>query len=248
MVQGQAQARAFPGYGVVYPDGINGIKVVHTFTQGPSKIFNPDGSIGYTTPPPTIHELFGGGFVYADGSPVSNREHLEILPGKIRDKALLWFDSHGKISSIAQTDIPPLDLDKKERPEPVYVLSSDLPVEKDEVTKDLDKQVAKSEEKPALDTFSQVLVAIASLAETVKEQGKQIANLKKRPPAPKRMPLSEAKHSKQSDAMKARWADPEYKAKMLTKGVLGKWKDKGVGENLRDKKKVEDGKDITETS
>ncbi len=246
----QAQARSFPGYGVVYPDGVSGIKVVGTFTQGPSKTVNPDGSVAYSTPAPTIHELFGGGFAYASGSPVTNREHLEMLPGGMRTRALEWFDGHGKLSEVAKEDIPPLNLDEKQRPEPVYVLSSNLPVEKDEVTKDLDAQVLKDDKQttPDVDVLSQILLSIKGIAETVKEQGKQIADLKKHPPAPKRMGRSEAKHGKQSEAMKARWADPVYKAKMTSKGMLAKWKDKGVGENVRDKKRgIEDGEDTTKT-
>jgi len=242
----QAQVRTFPGYGVVYPDGVSGIKVVGTFTQGPLKIVNPDGSVAYTTPAPTIHELFGGGFVYSSGSPVTKREHLEILPGGMRERALKWFDGSGELSVVAKEDIPPLNLDEKQRPEPVYVLSSELPMKKDVIREDLDIQALSG--PPPVDfpkIINSVFDAIKDLTNTLREQGKQIVELKKRPKAPRRMAISEAKHGKQSLAMKARWADPVYKAKMTSKGMLAKWKDKGVGENLRDKKRDENGKDAT---
>ena len=214
----QAQVRAFPGFGVIYPDGVSGIKVVGTFTQGPAKIVNPDGSVAYTTPAPTIHELFGGGFAYASGSPVTNREHLEALPGGMRTRALEWFDGHGKLSVVAKEDIPPLNLDEKERPEPVYVLSTDLPGEKDEVTKELDKIVkddggplfGKIEQVQLQDSLASIAQAISSLATIVKEQGEQIAKLSVGKPDKKGL-------SKQSGIMKAKWADPEWRAKREAK-------------------------------
>ncbi len=242
----QAQVKQFPGYGVVYPDGKTGVKVVQTFTGGPSKIFNPDGSTSYTVPPPTIHELYGGGFAYASGSPVTNREHLEMLPSGMRGRALEWFDGHGKLSEVAKEDVPPLNLDEKQRPEPVYVLSSELSVEKDEVMKDLDKTVQgamqgvnvvmeKLNQDGLFATMEAIRKNVSAMMDTIKDQGKQIADLKKRPPAPRRMARSEAKHGKQSETMKARWANPEFKAKMIAK-------------NPALKKKVNDGKDTTETS
>jgi len=227
----QAQVRSFPGYGVVYPDGVSGIKVVGTFTQGPAKTVNPDGSVVYSTPAPTIHELFGGGFAYASGESVTKREHLEALPGGMRERALKWFDSHGELSVVAKKDIPPLNLDEKERPEPVYVLSTDLPTEKDEVTKGLDKIVkddsgplfGKIEQVQLQDSLASIAQSISSLAETVKEQGKQIMELKSQPSKVKnKKPSSD----KRSEMMKARWADPEWRAKM----------------------KGKNGKDVTETS
>lgn len=254
MAQVQGQVKQFPKFGIVYPDGVSGIKVVRTFTQGPSKFVNADGSVAYTTPPPTIHELFGGGFAYADGSPVSDRKHLELLPSQMREKALIWFDGSRELSQVATENVSPLDLEGKIRPEPVYVLSTDLPTEK--VTEDLDKQIAEFAKAPPIidadrifNELSLIAQSVLSISDTVKEQGKQIVELKKHPKAPRRMVLSEAKHSKQSEKMKARWADPDYKAKMLSKGVLAKWKDKGVGENKRrDKETVGNGKDTSETS
>ena len=105
----RAQVARFPGFGIVYPDGINGIKVVKTFVQGPKKMVQPDGNVEWTTPPPTIHELYGGGFVYASGEPVTDRVHLEsITDMKMRDKALRWFDGDKSISELATQNVPPL--------------------------------------------------------------------------------------------------------------------------------------------
>jgi len=201
----QAQVRSFPGYGVVYPDGVSGIKVVGTFTQGPAKTVNPDGSVVYSTPAPTIHELFGGGFAYASGSPVTHREHLEMLPGGMRERALKWFDGSGELSIVAKEDIPPLNLDEKQRPEPVYVLSSDLPAEKDGVTKELDN-VVRNDNPEAQANLASIAQAISSLATIVKEQGEQIAKLSADKPDKKGL-------SKRSRIMKAKWADPEWRAK-----------------------------------
>lgn len=208
----QAQVKQFPGYGVVYPDGVSGVKVVGTFTQGPSKTVNPDGSVAYTTPAPTIHELFGGGFAYASGERVTKREHLEGLPGSMRERALKWFDSHGEISVAAKEDIPPLNLDKKQRPEPIYVLSSDLPPATDEVSKGLDKVVhtdqktGQAGETELQNSLASIAQAISSLATIVKEQGEQIAKLSGGKPDKKGL-------SKQSEVMKAKWADPEWRAR-----------------------------------
>ena len=205
----QAQVKQFPGFGVVYPDGVSGIKVVGTFTQGPSKTVNPDGSVAYSTPAPTIHELFGGGFAYASGSPVTNREHLEMLPSGMRGRALEWFDSHGKLSEVAKKDIPPLDLEGKERPEPVYVLSTDLPEEKDAVTVDIKEHIKKVEKGSGADPMLQVLSAIKDLSNSIKEQGERIVKLELGS-----NPLRESRKA-QSEAMKKKWADPEYRKKRL---------------------------------
>ncbi len=213
---GQVQAKQFPGYGVVYPDGVSGVKIVRTFTGAGSKIVNPDGSVAYTTPSPTIHELLGGGFVYADGrSPVKIREHLENLSGDMREKALKWFDESREISPVATDGIPPLNLDEKERPEPTFILSSDLPEEKDEVTKDLNKVVQNTELQSSLTSIAQ---AISSLATIVKEQGKQIEELKSQPIGGKRKKFPS---EKRSEMMKARWAE---------------------------RKRIKNGKDVTEAS
>ena len=231
----QAQVRSFPGYGVVYPDGVSGIKVIGTFTQGPAKTVNSDGSVSYTTPPPTIHELFGGGFAYASGSPVTHREHLEMLPGGMRERALKWFDGSGELSVVAKENVPPLNLDEQKRPEPVYVLSSDLSREKDEVTKSLDKVVQSTESQLVADALASIGVAasqdslasiaqtISSLATIVQEQGKQITELKESGN------IGKVKHKK---------FPSDKRSKMMTE----KWAERKalkVGKN---------GKDTTETS
>ena len=226
MGQVQQQARQFPGFGIVYPDGIKGIKVVGTYTEGPSKIVNHDGSISYKAPTPTVHELFGGGFSYADGSPVTNRQHLEALPGKMQERALKWFDGSRKISEEATKDIPPRvgeDVKDKERPEPAFIISTDMPPEnqlpeKAVVGVKVDKEL------------SAIMQTLGAIMDRMDKLDKQIADIKKHPPAPRRMAVSDARHSKQSDAMKAKWADPAYKAKMLAKNpaLQGKAKD---GEN-----------------
>lgn len=197
----QVQAKQFPGFGVVYPDGVSGIRVVRTVTQAPKKIVNPDGSIGYETPPPTIHELYGGGFAYADGSPVKIREHLLNLPLTMRERALQWFDGNMGISEKAHDESKP---DEKQRPKPVYVLSSDLPKEQDEVTKDLDKQA-----QVGVDAFAELLKMVKTIEQTVKEQAEQIATLKKKPEVKvdKRRSgnITDEEKAKRSDRMKAMW-------------------------------------------
>ena len=201
----QAQTKNFPGFGIVYPGGgVTGIKVVKTFTQAPKKIFNSDGSVSYETPPPTIHELFGGGFCYADGKPVSNREHLEnISVPDMKERALVWFETHGK--AISPSDIVIKEEGEKERPEPDYILSNQLPQQEDEQP----DQIKES--------LMSIAKSISSLAKMVNEQGKEIAELKKGPPIP---PIKLGRKS-QSEKMKAKWANPEYKAKML-KRIHGK--------------------------
>lgn len=210
----QAQVKQFPGFGVVYPDGISGIKVIRTYTQGPSKVNNPDGSVGYTTPPPTILELFGGGFAYADGSPVIDRTHLEKVSDlKMREKALKWFDESRELSEVATEGIPPLNLDEKVRPEPVYVLSSELPRAEDEVTKELDK-VVQTNQTELQSSLASIAQSISCLATIVKEQGKQIEELMREPSEVKRKRPS---LDRRSEVMKAKWADPEWRAKRRNK-------------------------------
>lgn len=203
----QAQVKNFAGFGVVYPGGgSTGIKVVKTFTQGQKKIFNSDGSVTYETPAPTIHELHGGGFCYADGKPVTNREHLEnITVPDMRERALIWFEKHGQ--AISPSDIVIRQEGETERPEPDYILSTQLPTESDEITKDINQQVAKEDDNLT------IVKALSELTKLVKDQGKEIAELKKGPPPPKVTVARKA----QSDAMKARWSNPEFKAKMMEK-------------------------------
>ena len=204
----QAQVKNFPGFGIVYPGGgERGIKIVKTFTQAPKKVFHADGSVSYEPPPPTIHELFGGGFCYAGGNPVTDREHLENISDLVmRQKALEWYDKHGRAISPEDVVIRE-EVGEKERPEPAYILSNQLPKESDEVTKDMNHKVEKEDGNLAIAKVLSELVAL------VKKQGKEIDELKKGPPIP---PIKLGRKA-QSEKMKAKWADPEYKAKMVQK-------------------------------
>lgn len=210
----QAQVARFPGFGVVYPDGINGIKIIRTYVQAPKKIIQSDGSVEYTTPPPTIYELYGGGFAYASGEPVTDRGHLESIGDpKMRDRALKWFDGHGELSKVAKEGIPQFDAEalEKKKPEPVYVISSDMG-HLDEPEKQVNEQ-PKGPMPMGADHLSQVLSAISSLAETVKAQGTQISDLQKAShPTPDMVKISAARKH-QSESMKARWAAKKAAAK-----------------------------------
>ena len=171
----QAAHRNFPGFGVVYPDGIRGIKVVKTFTKGSTKTVNPDGSVSYSTPPPTIHELFGGGFSYADGNPVTNRSHLEGLDDpKMREKALEWFDRHG--SAMAPPEVV-IKEGETVRPEPAYILSNQLPTEGTipEKVEEVKAEVAASGIESLLASLAK---SVSTLAEDVKKQREEISNIK----------------------------------------------------------------------
>ncbi len=202
----QPQQRQFPGYGVVYPGGgDSGIKIVGAFTQAPKKVFNPDGSTSFEPPTPTIYELFGGGFSYASGKPVTKREELEnITDPKMKERALEWYDTHGK--AISSPEVVSREEDKG-RPEPAYILSSQIPQEQDEVTKSLDVQVQNP-----LDVIAK---SISSLTELVKKQGEEIAQLKvvTVPKEPKR------RGGNQSLKMKERWTDPAFRERMKNKKV-----------------------------
>jgi hypothetical protein len=223
----QAQVARFPGFGIIYPDGRNGIRVVKTFVQGPKKMVQPDGSVEWTTPPPTIHELYGGGFVYASGEPVIDRAHLEsITDPKMKARALAWFDGDKKLSEVATKDVPPLASDEereKRKPEPLYVVSTDMAPE------GAPEKVVQ-EVKP--DALSQVLSAISDIAETVKKQGEQIAELQKTPLATIDPQKIVAQRQRKGEAMKAKWADPEFRAR----------------QKAAREKKVADGKNTPETN
>ena len=204
------QVKKHPGYGVVYPDGITGLKVLGTFTEAPKKIHNPDGSTSYISPPPVIHELYGGGFAYASGESVTERKHLEAITDiNMRERALAWFDSNGEISEKATADVPPLDLEHKQRPEPVYVVSSDVQSPKDAITQELDNRMKQHDEFS--DTLKSIAESVASLADVIKKQGEDISLLKA-----KNIPDSEHSYRRtHSQRMKAKWADPETKARLL---------------------------------
>ncbi len=201
----QPQVRQFPGYGVVYPGGGDtGIKIIGAFTQAPKKVFNPDGSTSYEAPAPTIYELFGGGFSYASGKTVTKREELEnITDLKMKERALEWFDTHGK--AISPPEIVPREEDK-ERPEPAYILSTQLPPVEDEVTKSINEQQIIRDKTE--DSNLVLAKAISELATLVKKQGEEIAQLKVVPPQSK-------KRGMQSQKMKERWADPAFREKRM---------------------------------
>ncbi len=199
----QPQVRQFPGYGVVYPGGgDSGIKIVGAFTQAPKKVFNPDGSTSYEAPAPTIYELFGGGFSYASGKPVTKREELEVITDqKMRERAVKWYDTHGK--AILPIEVVPREEDK-ERPEPAYILSSQLPPVEDEVTKSINEQQVTRDKTE--DSNLVLAKAISELATLVKKQGEEITQLKVVPPQSKKRGI-------QSQKMKERWADPAFREK-----------------------------------
>jgi hypothetical protein len=204
-----AEVKRFPGYGTVYPDGVTGLKVVKSYTEAPKRIFNPDGSVSYSTPPPVVHEVFGGGFAYADGSPVTARIHLEnITDLQMKEKALKWFDSGGKVSVEATSGIPARDPDaKQEPPETVFVVSTDFP----EKGVGQAPEIIKDQTTPD-NTLSQVLSAIETLAGVVTKQADDIKTLKAVYKA-----VHPRKNPGTSEKLKNRWKDPEYRAKMLKK-------------------------------
>ena len=199
------QKQQFPGYGVVYPGGgARGIKVVRTFTQGAKKIHQPDGSVEYSIPPPTIHELFGGGFCYADGNPVTSREHLENISNPpMKERALKWFDS--KQAAFAPGDIVDKDEVKKERPEPDYILSNEVP---ENVLLGEKGNGEVSPPDTLQNTLSEMAKAIGSIASGVNTLTDRVSTLEN---APAQRKLVEGKkREKQRDAMRAKWKDPEY--------------------------------------
>jgi hypothetical protein len=210
----QAQVARFPGFGIIYPDGRNGIRVVKTFVQGPKKMVQPDGSVEWTTPPPTIHELYGGGFVYASGEPVIDRAHLEsITDPKMRVRALAWFDGDKKLSEVATKDVPPLASDEereKKKPEPLYVVSTDMapegaPEKLEKIEEPSSKVIDKS--------FSAIMETLGAIMSRMDVQDKQIAELQKTPLATIDTQKIVAQRQRKGEAMKAKWADPEFRAR-----------------------------------
>jgi hypothetical protein len=212
MPQAQKQQKEFPGYGVVFPGGgKKGFKVINTFTEAPKKIINPDGSVSYNTPPPTIHELFGGGYVYADGKFVTDRGHLERITNlKMKERALQWFDTHGSA-------IKPEIVEKTEvgRPEPDFIRSDEIPQESDEVTEQLNNQVQNS--------LSAIAQSIQTLTSLVQKQDERLTKLETSP-QPEPLKRTGNQRKKQSDVMRNKWANPAYREKMMnrihTKGEL----------------------------
>ncbi len=206
----------FLGYGIVYPEGTNkGLKIVWAWTDGGKKIRHSDGSVEFLQPMPSIFELVGGAFCYASGDTIKKREHLEPLPDGVREKALAWFDKRALgIPKEAIVDAPTPT--KKGEPEPNWIRSDerkDLLDLDDKARSEpirIDQEVPSSIEK----SLSAIMGSIEGLAGIVKSQGDDIAKLKVAPP----IPALKMGHKKQSEAMKAKWADPAYKAKMTNRG------------------------------
>jgi len=209
MPQAQEVGR-FPGYGIVYPEGTSkGLKVVKAWTDGGKKIRNSDGSVEFLPPMPAIYELIGGAFCYASGDVIKKREHLEPLPEGMRERALAWFDRRTlAIPKDAVVDAP--EPTKKGEPEPNWIFSDER---KDLLDLDGNK-IEAAKESPEVGSIEKSLSAIMGtlegLATIVKSQGDEITKLKIAPP----LPVIKMGHRKQSEAMKAKWADPEYRAKM----------------------------------
>ena len=201
----QAQQGRHPGYGVVYPDPANGIKVVRTFTEGAHRSYNSDGSVTWSTPPPVIHELYGGGFVYQSGAMVDDRKHLECITNvDMREKALKWFDTNQGLSEEATKDVPPLDLENQKRPEPVYAVSSDFIKEGNPVPEVV--QLVKQEQKP--DATAEILSALKDISTTLKAHGEEIERLKTAKPEPRRRGTMDPETKmKRRETMKKYWAE-----------------------------------------
>ena len=241
MAQAKVQGK---GFGILYPDGVTGIKVVHTFTEAPKKIINPDGSYTHTTPPPTIHELYAGmGFVYASGERVSDRKHLEnIADPDMKARALDWYDKHGKVIIDEVIERP----ESIERPEPAFIASDQVPPEVLETGQMPHGQMAqqptykrRSEEaieqpNEVADLLRSISTNLTGLVNTVGEHGKQMSELTKTVKHQqedikelKKYPMTKERiagiaHKKQGEVMKKKWQDPEFKAKMRERMVRGK--------------------------
>ena len=235
----QKQVKEFAGFGVIYPDGVTGIRVVNTYTEAPKKHYNPDGTLEYIQPPPAIHELAGGaGFVYANGLPVTEREHLENITAKgMRERALKWFDESRVVNYPESPEIREV---KKEEPEPVFVASpqfkeggltedgitearkkgtiSHEPVRATEETvvssEELkERAVADIRDKSVHDKLDKLIDVVGGLATRVKtlEDAPEVKKMKKG-------------HQKmaQREAMLKKWQDPEYVKKTMEARMKGK--------------------------
>lgn len=71
----------------------------------------------------------------------------------------------------------------------------------------------KVSEVPKPDALSQILSAVSGIAETVKKQGEAIAELQKTPLATIDTQKIVAQRQRKGEAMKEKWADPEFRAK-----------------------------------
>jgi hypothetical protein len=203
----------YPGYGIVYPQGsTSGFKVTRICSHGSKKIRHADGSYEHIPPYPTIMELVGGAFCYASGQIVNKREDLEHLPPQMKEMALQWFDSKRVIPKEAVVDIP--EPAERTEPDARWIMSNERPdlLDSDGVQKDIDS--ATKAAPPAMEE-SAIMSALNAIMDKLNKHDKDIETIKHSPPPPRRMALSEAKHSKQSETMKKKWADPAYKAKML---------------------------------
>jgi len=199
-MQQATTAGKHPGFGILYPDGVHGIRVVHSFTQGPRKVVNADGSVEYLTPLPVVNELFDGSFAYASGDKVTDRTHLEELPKQMRERALEWFDNKDKVPPTEGEII--LKPESLKEPEPAFIKSSDISL--DEMDAPRNKSFAKP--VPTVDPTVQILEAIAglgkvvtSLSSKVESQGDEIAKIKS-----SRLSMGSSR-KKQSDTMKEVW-------------------------------------------
>lgn len=203
------QASGFPGYGIVYPEGTSkGLKVVKAWTDGGKKIRNSDGSVEFLPPMPAIFELVGGAFCYASGDTIKKREHLEPLPEGMRERALTWFDKRSlAIPQDAIVDAPAPA--KKGEPEPNWIRSDERKDLLDLDDKAKSEPIRIGEEVPSSieKSLSAIMGTLEGLATIVKSQGDEIAKLKI-------TPVIRLGRKNQSDAMKAKWANPEYRAKM----------------------------------
>ncbi len=172
--------KKFPGYGIVYTDGVKGIKVVKTFTEGSKRIVEADGSRSFTTPPPVIHELVGGSFCYADGRLVADRTHLERLPEQMRVKALTWFDSKKSVEIPKEATVLKEGDAPKESPEPTWVVSATLPL-MDEASKAQSVEPAKVpvSDDPIIKALKEVSEVVTGLSAILAKQGEDIEMMKK---------------------------------------------------------------------
>jgi hypothetical protein len=230
----QQQSKGFTGYGVVYPDpskGSRGLKVIHTFTRGSTRIHHPDGSVSHTVPPPVIHELYGGGFCYQSGKPVDKRKDLEEIDSPdMKERALKWFDESRQVT--VDENAPTYDPNKKAEPQPDYIISSEVPLETLETGQMVQQPTYQRKiEEPnevgdllrsissnignLVNTVNTQAKAMVDLTKTVKAQGQEIENIKM-------TPTMRMAHKKQGETMREKWKDPEYRAKMSEKMRRGK--------------------------
>ncbi len=208
----------FLGYGIIYPEGTSkGLKVVKAWTDGGKKIRHSDGTVEFLSPMPSIFELVGGAFCYASGDVIKKREHLEPLPDGMRERALAWFDKRSlAIPKDAIVDVPAPT--ERGEPEPNWIRSDErkdlLDLDGNKIPQ-TDEGKSDSVENSSIEkSLSAIMGSIEGLATIVRSQGDEIAKLKIAPP----IPALKMGHKKQSEAMKAKWADPAYKAKMTNRG------------------------------